>query len=69
MAIHGVTAQFIEGLAALGYRGFTAEELVSLSIHGVSTDYVGELQHAGMTKLSAEQLVRLRLAGFDPAAR
>jgi hypothetical protein len=69
LAIHGVTAEFIDGLAALGYRDFTAQDLVSLRIHGVTPDYVGSLQRAGMTHLSADQLVRLRLAGFDASRR
>jgi Mn-dependent DtxR family transcriptional regulator len=66
MAIHGVTAEYLNELAALGYRNLSAEELVSLRIHGVSADYVRRLKQNGMTQLSADQLVRLRNAGFEP---
>jgi hypothetical protein len=66
MAIHGVTGEYLQQLAALGYRNLTADDLVSLRIHGVSADYVRRLQQNGMTQLSADQLVRLRLAGFEP---
>ena len=65
MAIHGVSPEFIDGMAGLGYRRFSAKELVSLRIHGVTPDYVQSLQRSGMTHLTPDQLVRLRLAGFD----
>ena len=54
---------------ALGYRDFSADDLVSMRIHGVTAEYVGSLQRAGMAHLSADQLVRLRLAGFDASKR
>jgi hypothetical protein len=66
MAIHGVTAEYLNELASLGYRNLSAEELVSLRIHGVSADYVRRLKQNGMTQLSADQLGRLRNAGFEP---
>ena len=56
-------------MAALGYRNFSADELVTMRIHGVSPEYVASLQRAGMTHLSADELVRLRLAGFDASRR
>ena len=66
MAIHGVTPEFLEQLSALGFRDFSADDLVTMSIHGVTADYVRRLRESGMTQLSADQLVRLRLAGFEP---
>jgi hypothetical protein len=66
MAIHGVGPDFLQQMAALGYRDLSADDLVSLSIHGVSADYVRRLEQNGMSRLSADQLVRLRLAGFEP---
>jgi hypothetical protein len=66
MAVHGVTARYIEEMASLGVRQFTADELVQMRIHGVTPEYVRSLQQGGMTQLSADQLVRLRLAGFTP---
>ena len=66
MAIHGVSADFLQQLGALGYRNLSADDLVALSIHGVTADYVRRLQQNGMNRLSADQLVRLRLAGFEP---
>ena len=69
MAIHGVSARFIGEMAALGYEGFTAEELVKLRIHGVTSDYARSLQAQGMKELDAEQLVRLKISGFEPKIR
>ena len=66
MAIHGVTPDFLQQLAALGYRDFSADDLVNLSIHGVSADYLRRLSQSGMARLSADQLVHLRIAGFEP---
>ena len=56
-------------MAALGYEGFTAEELVKLRIHGVTSDYARSLQAQGMKELDAEQLVRLKISGFEPKTR
>jgi hypothetical protein len=66
MAIHGVSADYVEQLAALGYRNFSGEDLVNLRIHGVTPDYVRRLTQSGMARMTADQLVRLRLAGFEP---
>ncbi|HEU4958728.1 MAG TPA: hypothetical protein VFT40_14020 [Sphingomicrobium sp.] len=53
--------------AALGYKGFTADELVQLKIHGVIPDYARSLQVHGMKNLNADQLVRLKISGFQPS--
>ena len=66
MAIHGVSADYINQLAALGERKFSADDLVSMKIHGVTTDYVRQLQAHGMKNLDADQLVQMRLSGFTP---
>ena len=69
MAIHGVTAKYIEEIAALGYKGFTADELVKLKIHGVTSDNARSLQVHGMKDLDAGQLVRVKISGFRPNSR
>ena len=69
MAIHGVTAQFIDEMAAAGFKGFSADELVQMRIHGVTPAYARGLQQHGMTNLDADQLVRLRISGFQPRTR
>ena len=61
-----MSADYVEQLAALGYRNFSADDLVNLRIHGVSPEYVRRLAQTGMARMSADQLVRLRLAGFEP---
>lgn len=54
-------------MAALGYQGFTADELVKLKIHGVTSDYARSLQVHCMKNLDADQLVRLKISGFSRA--
>ncbi len=69
MAVHGVSGDFIDEMAALGYRGFTADELVQLKIHGVTSAYARSLQARGIKDLDADELVRLKISGFQPNSR
>ncbi len=62
---HGVTPEFLSGLAALGYKTATVEELLSARTHGVDPEYISEMT-ALLGKLSLDQLVSLRIHGVTP---
>jgi beta-lactamase regulating signal transducer with metallopeptidase domain len=62
---HGVTPEFLRGIAALGYTRASVSDLVALRIHGVTPDYISR-----MTTLAGRQsldtLVSLRIHGVTP---
>jgi beta-lactamase regulating signal transducer with metallopeptidase domain len=65
MARAGVTPEYIDELAALGYPSLTPDELIALSSQGVGPDYVRELAEQGYRELSPDQLMMLRSQGVS----
>jgi hypothetical protein len=65
MARQGVTPEYIDEMADLGYPSLTPEQLIELRSQGVDSDYVRELADVGYRDLSTEQLVELRSQGVD----
>jgi beta-lactamase regulating signal transducer with metallopeptidase domain len=65
MARAGVTPEYIDELAALGYPSLTPDELIALSSQGVGPDYVRELAEQGYRDLSPDQLMTLRAQGVS----
>jgi hypothetical protein len=61
--IHGVTPDFIEEMAAAGYKELPAERLVEFRIHGVDGEFVKDLKEQGYSGLSARDLVDARIHG------
>jgi beta-lactamase regulating signal transducer with metallopeptidase domain len=61
----GATPEFLDAVAALGYKTATVEELLSVRVHGVNPEYI-----SGMTsllgKLSLDQVVSLKIHGVTP---
>ena len=57
---------FVGGIAALGYKDLSVDQLISLKIHGVTTDYVRELLAAGL-KLKVDEIVSFAIHGAQPA--
>jgi beta-lactamase regulating signal transducer with metallopeptidase domain len=57
---------FVGGIAALGYKDLTIDQLISLKIHGVTTDYVRQLLAAGL-KLKVDEIVSFAIHGAEPA--
>lgn len=58
---------FVDELAAAGYRGLSVDQLIKLRDHGVDGEYLAGLRKAGYTGLSVDDVVRLRDHGVDPA--
>jgi beta-lactamase regulating signal transducer with metallopeptidase domain len=57
---------FVGGIAALGYKDLSVDQLISLKIHGVTTEYVRQLLAAGL-KLKIDELVSFAIHGAQPA--
>jgi beta-lactamase regulating signal transducer with metallopeptidase domain len=57
---------FVGGIAALGYKDLSVDQLISLKIHGVTTEYVRELLAAGL-KLKVDEIVNFAIHGAQPA--
>jgi beta-lactamase regulating signal transducer with metallopeptidase domain len=66
LASAGVTPEYIDDLAALGYPSVSWDELISLRSQGVTPQYVKGLRETGYTGLSPDQLVALRSQGVTP---
>ena len=60
---HGVTPDYIEAMAAVGYKGLPIETLIRLRDHGVTPDYVEEARKRGFKDLPADEIIRLRDQG------
>ncbi len=56
---------FVGGIAALGYKDLSVDQLISLKIHGVTTEYVRDLMAAGL-KLKVDALVSFAIHGAKP---
>jgi beta-lactamase regulating signal transducer with metallopeptidase domain len=60
-------SDFIDELAAAGYRGLSVDQLIRLRDHGVSGEYLAQLKAAGYANLPIEDVIRLRDHGVDPS--
>ena len=62
----GVTPDYVDDMATLGYPSLSWDQLIQLRTQGVGPDYVRGLAAAGYPRLTAEQLVSLRNQGVSP---
>ena len=62
----GVTPEYVDGMAELGYPSLSWDQLIELRTQGVGPDYVRGLAQAGHPHLTPEQLVSLRTQGVSP---
>jgi len=64
MQIHGVSARFIDEMAAAGYPHLSPKQLVKMRIHGVSAGLARRAATRTGRRPSAEELVELAIHGF-----
>src|SRR5947209_13997705 len=64
---HGVSLQYVKGMADLGYTPETLAGLIKMRDHGVDSVYVKELMAAGLGKMSYDQVIKMRDHGVDAA--
>jgi bla regulator protein BlaR1 len=62
----GVTADFVQELARLGYRAVDADDITAAYAVGVRSDYVRALASAGYGRLSLDELTQLKAVGVTP---
>jgi beta-lactamase regulating signal transducer with metallopeptidase domain len=65
MQIHGVSARFIDEMAAAGYSRLSPKQLVAMRIHGVNADLARRAAARTGRRPSAEELVELAIHGFS----
>ena len=66
LASAGVTPEYIDELAALGYPSLSWDQLIAMRSQGVSPDFVRGLAAEGLKDLSMSDLVSLRNQGVSP---
>jgi beta-lactamase regulating signal transducer with metallopeptidase domain len=66
MARAGVTPEYADEMATLGYPTLDPDALIELRSHGVDPEYVRGLKGQGLAGLSTADLVELRCHGIDP---
>jgi len=62
----GVTPEYVDDMAALGYPSLSWDQLIQLRSQGVGPDYVRGLAAVGYAHLTPDQLVSLRSQGVSP---
>jgi beta-lactamase regulating signal transducer with metallopeptidase domain len=62
----GVTPEYVDEMAALGYPSLSWDQLIQLRSQGVGPEYVRGLAAAGYAHLTPDQLVSLRSQGVSP---
>jgi bla regulator protein blaR1 len=62
----GVTPEYVDGMAEMGYPALSWDQLIEMRSQGVGPDYVKGLAEAGYAHLTPEQLVSLRTQGVSP---
>ncbi|MGZ3542654.1 MAG: M56 family metallopeptidase [Vulcanimicrobiaceae bacterium] len=67
LGVLGVSPEYVDGLAAAGYKALSAEQLAKLHAVGITPEYIGELGSAGYTGLATSRLIQLRALNVDGA--
>ena len=62
----GVTPEYVDGMADLGYPSLSWDQLIEMRSQGVGPECVKGLAEAGYPHLTPEQLVSLRTQGVSP---
>ena len=66
LAIHGVSADYLRDVRALGYAELRPEDFVKAKIHGVDPAFLRELKGAGY-QLPMDRMVELKIHGVSAA--
>jgi beta-lactamase regulating signal transducer with metallopeptidase domain len=62
----GGAGDFINDLAAAGYKGLSVDELIELKTHGVTPEFIRDMNALFNRKLSVDTLVAMRIHGVTP---
>jgi beta-lactamase regulating signal transducer with metallopeptidase domain len=58
---------YIDQMAAAGYKNLTIDQLIELKMQGVTADYIRAMKEAGYDKLSIHELIAMRIQGITPS--
>lgn len=61
----GESSDFLSGMAAVGFRNLTVDQLIDLKTNGVTPEFARSVQQAGYADVKPEQLIKLRQHGVD----
>jgi beta-lactamase regulating signal transducer with metallopeptidase domain len=64
LKIQGVTAEYIRGIHAAGFKP-SSEELIAMKVQGITGDYIRELTQAGL-KTNIDELIGMKVQGITP---
>ncbi|HYL62211.1 MAG TPA: hypothetical protein VE077_06275, partial [Candidatus Methylomirabilis sp.] len=60
------SAEYVQGMKALGYSGLSNEQLFAFTMHDVSRQLVKDMADAGYKPRDTDQLVAFRIHGVSP---
>ncbi len=66
MKVQGITPEYAQAMAKVGYGKPTADELIAMKVQGVTPEYVSELRTAGLQPSSVQDLVSYRIFKVTP---
>jgi beta-lactamase regulating signal transducer with metallopeptidase domain len=66
MKVHGITPEYAQGMAKLGFGKPSADDLIAMKIHGITPEYVSELRAAGLQPSTIGDLVSYRIFKVTP---
>jgi beta-lactamase regulating signal transducer with metallopeptidase domain len=66
MKVQGITPEYAQAMARVGFGKPSADELIAMKIHGVTPEYVSELRAAGLQPGSIGDLVSYRIFQVTP---
>jgi beta-lactamase regulating signal transducer with metallopeptidase domain len=66
MKVQGITPEYAQAMAKLGFGKPSADDLIAMKVHGVTPEYVSELRAAGLQPGSIGDLVSYRIFKVTP---
>jgi bla regulator protein blaR1 len=66
MKVQGITPEYAQAMAKVGFGKPTADDLIAMKIQGVTPEYVSELRTAGLQPSSIHDLVSYRIFKVTP---
>jgi hypothetical protein len=60
------SAEYVQGMKALGYSDLSQEQIFAFAIHDVSRQFVKDMNDAGYRNLSTDELMAFRIHGVSP---
>ena len=59
-------SDYIDQMAAAGYKNLSIDQLIELKMQGVTPDYIRGMRDAGYDKLAVHELIAMKIQGVTP---